>query len=79
MAMLNRPLQKTEIEALMRAPPLRNFGSMFDRDPWPLMVHYRVGLEDSNAQFTPREVYRVEGTGPSDCVWIVPGTAQRGC
>lgn len=76
MALLNRPLQKTELEALMRAPPLalRDHFGWFLRDGWPLMVHYRVGLECSKPQFTPRDIYRVEGDGPSDCVWIIPGT-----
>lgn len=76
MAVMNRPLNKAEIETLLKAPPLvfRDTFLSTTRDGWPLMVHYRVGLEGNKPQFTPRDTYRVETTGPSDCCWIVPGS-----
>lgn len=51
----------------------RSFYSYLHDDPWPLYVRY----EGENAVFVPRDrFYFRDPSGPSACLWIVPGTAQ---
>lgn len=71
MATLNRPLTKEEIEALKSAP--LPFSAPFDfSEPSYHFVNYssRTGR---SVYTTPAELY----WGPSDCTWMVPGTAHR--
>lgn len=51
----------------------RYFHSYLHSDPWPLYVRYEGG----KTVFVPRDqFYFRDPTGPSACLWIVPGTAQ---
>lgn len=44
------------------------------REPWPLYVYYVGGRVD----FVPRDTFYMRASsGPSDCVWIVPGSTCR--
>ena len=45
-----------------------------DPDPWPLYVRY----EGEKATFVPRDRFYFRApAGPSACLWIVPGSADR--
>ena len=51
----------------------RYFHSYLHDDPWPLFVRY----EDGKTVFVPRDQYYFrDPTGPSACLWIIPGSAQ---
>lgn len=48
------------------------------REPWPHYVHYSVGIRLGRTTYTPPDSFYFTRSkpGPSDCVWIVPGTAR---
>lgn len=86
MALLDRPLTYDEVRELLLTPQgherswlheLSWFHELFN-NPAPHVVRYRVN--DGVHYTPPQEFYvgrRVEKS-PSDCLWIVPGTLERG-
>lgn len=79
MALGKWPFSPAEIRSMLEAPLARDFfcaSEMFcQTEPWPHMVHYR-GTRVT--YIDPKTfLWTDDRRGPSDCVWIVPGTAER--
>lgn len=79
MALGNWPLSPAEIRSVLEMPLSREFFAASEQfwpaDPWPHMVHYRSGRM---TYVDPKTfLWTDERRSPSDCVWIVPGTAER--
>lgn len=79
MALGRWPFSPAEIRAMIETPLSRDFyaaGDMFfPRDPWPHIVYYRKG----KVTYVPSDhfLFTDNQRGPSDCIWIVSGTAER--
>lgn len=73
---LNTVTQAMLAHALKRSPDYtdRYFHSYLHPDPWPLYVRYEAG---AGVKFVPRDqFYFRDPSGPSSCLWIVPGSAR---
>lgn len=78
MAPTQRPLTAADLQRLMNAPirAFRNDMLAMLRERWPHQVHY-TPQQNEKPEHVPPCVHRFppRKAGPSDCVWIVPGTA----
>ncbi len=78
MALGRWPFSPAEIRAMLETPltwQLYAASDMFwPSEPWPHLVYYHNGRV---THVDPKNFLWTDGrNGPSDSVWIVPGTAQ---